>query len=72
MLVPKVLPACLQVRGMLAELGYEKLDDIVGRTELLQSRNIKLQKTQLLDLSYLLQVCSIVVGRILIIWFQVG
>ncbi|KAI4300880.1 hypothetical protein L6164_034207 [Bauhinia variegata] len=43
-----------EVRGMLAPLGYEKLDDIIGRTELLQPRDISLVKTQHLDLSYIL------------------
>ncbi|KAL4203660.1 hypothetical protein AMTRI_Chr01g105030 [Amborella trichopoda] len=43
-----------EVRGMLAQLGYEKLDDIIGRTDLLRPRNISLMKTQHLDLSYIL------------------
>ncbi|KAL2534964.1 Ferredoxin-dependent glutamate synthase 1 [Abeliophyllum distichum] len=43
-----------EVRGMLAQLGYEKLDDIIGRTELLRSRDISLMKTQHLDLGYIL------------------
>ncbi|CAM6047747.1 unnamed protein product [Sphagnum compactum] len=43
-----------EVRGLLAELGYEKLDDVIGRTEILKARNIQLAKTQLLDLSYLM------------------
>lgn len=43
-----------EVRGMLAQLGYEKLDDIIGRTDLLRPRDISLMKTQHLDLSYLL------------------
>ncbi|KAL2464593.1 Ferredoxin-dependent glutamate synthase 1 [Forsythia ovata] len=43
-----------EVRGMLAQLGYEKLDDIIGHTELLRSRDISLMKTQHLDLSYIL------------------
>ncbi|KAJ4845666.1 Ferredoxin-dependent glutamate synthase 1, chloroplastic/mitochondrial [Turnera subulata] len=43
-----------EVRGMLAQLGYEKLDDIIGRTELLRPRDISLVKTQHLDLSYIL------------------
>jgi glutamate synthase (ferredoxin) len=41
----------------LAQLGYEKLDDIIGRTELLRPRDISLVKTQHLDLSYILSVC---------------
>ncbi|XP_031396652.1 ferredoxin-dependent glutamate synthase, chloroplastic [Punica granatum] len=43
-----------EVRGMLAQLGYEKLDDVIGRTDLLKPRDISLVKTQHLDLSYLL------------------
>ncbi|EFH47336.1 ferredoxin-dependent glutamate synthase 1 [Arabidopsis lyrata subsp. lyrata] len=43
-----------EVRGILAQLGYSKLDDIIGRTELLKPRDISLVKTQHLDLSYLL------------------
>ncbi|XP_038695759.1 ferredoxin-dependent glutamate synthase, chloroplastic-like isoform X1 [Tripterygium wilfordii] len=43
-----------EVRGMLAQLGYEKLDDIIGRTDLLRPRDISLVKTQHLDLSYIL------------------
>lgn len=43
-----------EVRGILAQLGYEKLDDIIGRTELLRRRNISIMKTQHLDLSFIL------------------
>ncbi|KAK6124663.1 hypothetical protein DH2020_041595 [Rehmannia glutinosa] len=43
-----------EVRGMLAQLGYEKLDDVIGHTELLKPRDISLMKTQHLDLSYIL------------------
>ncbi|KAK1295204.1 hypothetical protein QJS10_CPA16g01043 [Acorus calamus] len=43
-----------EVRGILANLGYEKLDDIIGRTDLLRPRHISLMKTQQLDLSYIL------------------
>ncbi|GLT95821.1 hypothetical protein SLE2022_134830 [Rubroshorea leprosula] len=43
-----------EVRGILAQLGYEKLDDVIGRTELLRPRDISLVKTQHLDLSYIL------------------
>lgn len=42
---------------MMAQLGYEKLDDIIGRTDLLRPRDISLMKTQHLDLSYILSVC---------------
>ncbi|KAL0339756.1 UNVERIFIED_CONTAM: Ferredoxin-dependent glutamate synthase, chloroplastic [Sesamum radiatum] len=45
-----------QVRGMLAQLGYEKLDDVIGHTELLKRRDISLVKTQHLDLSYILSI----------------
>ncbi|KAL7097751.1 hypothetical protein ACP275_10G162700 [Erythranthe tilingii] len=43
-----------EVRGMLAQLGYEKLDDVIGHTELLKPRDVSLMKTQHLDLSYIL------------------
>ncbi|XP_042944437.1 ferredoxin-dependent glutamate synthase 1, chloroplastic/mitochondrial-like isoform X2 [Carya illinoinensis] len=43
-----------EVRGMLAQLGYEKLDDIIGRTDILRPRDISLMKTQHLDLNYIL------------------
>ncbi|KAJ4979425.1 hypothetical protein NE237_010205 [Protea cynaroides] len=43
-----------EVRGILARLGYEKMDDIIGRTDLLKPRNISVMKTQQLDLSYIL------------------
>ncbi|KAG6520459.1 hypothetical protein ZIOFF_017515 [Zingiber officinale] len=43
-----------EVRGVLAQLGYEKLDDIIGRTDLLRPRHISLTKTQHLDPSYFL------------------
>eukprot|EP00252_Welwitschia_mirabilis_P016848 TRINITY_DN3745_c0_g1_i1.p1 TRINITY_DN3745_c0_g1~~TRINITY_DN3745_c0_g1_i1.p1 ORF type:complete len:1624 (+),score=368.74 TRINITY_DN3745_c0_g1_i1:479-5350(+) len=43
-----------EVRSILAHLGYEKLDDIIGRTDLLKPRHISLMKTQQLDLSYIL------------------
>ncbi|WOL04062.1 ferredoxin-dependent glutamate synthase, chloroplastic [Canna indica] len=43
-----------EVRGVLARLGYEKLDDIIGRTELLKPRHVSLTKTQHLDLNYIL------------------
>ena len=43
-----------EVRGILAQLGYEKLDDVIGRTDLFQPRDISLAKTQHLDLNYIL------------------
>lgn len=41
---------------MLAQLGYEKLDDVIGHTDLLRPRDISLLKTQHIDLSYILSV----------------
>ncbi|KAJ6801873.1 ferredoxin-dependent glutamate synthase, chloroplastic-like [Iris pallida] len=43
-----------EVRGVMAQLGYEKMDDIIGRTDLLRARHISLLKTQHLTLSYIL------------------
>ncbi|OAY67109.1 Ferredoxin-dependent glutamate synthase, chloroplastic [Ananas comosus] len=43
-----------EVRAILAKLGYEKLDDIIGRTDLLRSKDIPMMKTQHLDLSYIM------------------
>nr|UJI64967.1 chloroplast ferredoxin-dependent glutamate synthase [Spirodela polyrhiza] len=43
-----------EVRGILAQLGYEKMDDVIGRTDLLRPRHVSLMKTQQIDLSYLL------------------
>lgn len=43
-----------EVRGILSQLGYETLDDIIGRTDLLRPKHISLMKTQHLDLSYIL------------------
>ncbi|KAM0822686.1 hypothetical protein ACQ4PT_071347 [Festuca glaucescens] len=43
-----------EVRATLAQLGYEKLDDIIGHTDLLKPKNISLVKTQHIDLGYLL------------------
>lgn len=53
-LVNYFLYAAEEVRGVLAQLGYEKLDDIIGHTELLKPRDISLVKTQHLDLGYIL------------------
>eukprot|EP00850_Spirogloea_muscicola_P015685 SM000122S25792 [mRNA] locus=s122:403536:415500:+ [translate_table: standard] len=44
-----------EVREVLASLGYESLDDMVGRVDLLKPRGQPLAKTKSLDLSYLLQ-----------------
>ncbi|XP_028112465.1 disease resistance protein At4g27190-like isoform X4 [Camellia sinensis] len=46
-----------EVWGILAQLGYEKLGDIIGRTDLLGPLDVTLMKTQHLDLSYILGVC---------------
>ena len=46
----------VQVRGILAQLGFQKLDDVIGRTDILRPRDISLVKTQHLDLSYILSV----------------
>ncbi|GMH20196.1 hypothetical protein Nepgr_022037 [Nepenthes gracilis] len=43
-----------EVRGLMAQLGYEKLDDVIGRTDLLRPKDISLMKTQHLDLGYIL------------------
>lgn len=51
-----ILVYILQVRGILAKLGYEKLDDIIGRSDLLKPRDVSLVKTQHLNLSYVLSV----------------
>ncbi|XP_042475281.1 ferredoxin-dependent glutamate synthase 1, chloroplastic/mitochondrial-like [Macadamia integrifolia] len=48
-----------EVRGMLARLGYEKMDDIIGQTGLLKQRNVSLMKTQQLDLSYILSCVGV-------------
>ncbi|KAG0546153.1 hypothetical protein BDA96_02G423300 [Sorghum bicolor] len=43
-----------EVRATLAQLGYEKLDDVIGRTDLLKPKHVSLVKTQHIDLGYLL------------------
>lgn len=43
-----------EVRGILAQLGYEKLDDVIGHTELLRARDVSLLKTRHLDLGVIL------------------
>jgi len=43
-----------EVRQLLSVLGVASLEDLIGRTELLQPRSISLAKTQSLDLSCLL------------------
>ncbi|MCX8029494.1 MAG: glutamate synthase large subunit [Brevinematales bacterium] len=45
-----------EVREILAQMGYKKLDDIIGRTDLLKPKSeVYLPKTTNIDLSYLLQ-----------------
>lgn len=45
-----------EVRVTLAELGFEKLDDVIGHTDLLRPRSsVHLAKTQSLDLTYLIK-----------------
>jgi glutamate synthase (ferredoxin) len=44
------------VRGILAQLGYEKLDDVIGRVDLLKPRSISVLKTTHIDLSSILSV----------------
>uniref|UniRef100_A0A0E0EFJ4 Ferredoxin-dependent glutamate synthase, chloroplastic n=1 Tax=Oryza meridionalis TaxID=40149 RepID=A0A0E0EFJ4_9ORYZ len=45
-----------EVRATLAQLGFEKLDDIIGRTDLLKAKHVSLAKTQHIDLKYLLSI----------------
>jgi len=42
-----------EVRSLLARLGYRSLKDIIGRADLLKEREVKITKTQSLDLSCL-------------------
>ncbi len=44
-----------EVRQLLSVLGVARLEDLIGRTELLQPRAVQLVKTQALDLSCLLE-----------------
>ncbi len=43
-----------EVRQLMSVLGVARLEDLIGRTDLLQSRNVELAKAQSLDLSCLL------------------
>ena len=43
-----------EVRQLLSVLGVARLEDLIGRSELLQARSVKLAKTQALDLSCLI------------------
>ncbi|ABX09566.1 Ferredoxin-dependent glutamate synthase, Fd-GOGAT [Prochlorococcus marinus str. MIT 9211] len=44
-----------EVRHILSNLGVARLEDLIGKTELLEPRNLKLPKTNKLDLSSLLK-----------------
>ncbi|KAH0460328.1 hypothetical protein IEQ34_010991 [Dendrobium chrysotoxum] len=43
-----------EVRGIMVQLGYENMDYIIGRTELLRQRQVPLKKTLHIVLSYIL------------------
>jgi hypothetical protein len=43
----------VQVRKLLAELGFRSLDELVGRTDLLAPREVALTKTKGLDLTFI-------------------
>ncbi|HJN35697.1 MAG TPA: glutamate synthase-related protein, partial [Prochlorococcaceae cyanobacterium Fu_MAG_50] len=47
-----------EVRQLLSLLGVSRLEDLIGRTDLLQARNVSLAKTRSLDLSTLLEPAS--------------
>ncbi|GAB2214894.1 hypothetical protein Droror1_Dr00019261 [Drosera rotundifolia] len=61
-----------KVRGLLAQQGYEKLDDVIGRTDLLKPKDISVMKTQHLDLSYVLSLGQWKLWRGLHPWFCAG
>jgi glutamate synthase domain-containing protein 2/glutamate synthase domain-containing protein 1/glutamate synthase domain-containing protein 3 len=44
-----------QVRMILAEMGFRKLDDIIGRVDLLEPKTVKLPKESNMDLSFILR-----------------
>ncbi len=44
-----------EVRQIMSILGIEKMDDLIGRTDLLEARNVNLTKTKQVDLSCLLE-----------------
>jgi len=44
-----------EVRQIMSTLGFSRLEDLIGRTDILQSRNLNLAKTKKLDLSSLLE-----------------
>ncbi len=43
-----------EVRQIMSELGFSNLEEIIGRIDLLQSRNLEIPKTKSIDLSSLL------------------
>ena len=48
-----------QVRMILAEMGFKRLDDIVGRVELLEQKDVELAKVNKLDLSTILATADL-------------
>jgi glutamate synthase (ferredoxin) len=52
-----------EVRQLLSVLGVARLEDLIGRTELLQPRAVKLAKTQALDLSCLIDPIAAAADR---------
>ncbi len=44
-----------EVRQIMSTLGFSRLEDLIGKVEILQSRNLNLAKTKMLDLSSLLE-----------------
>lgn len=44
-----------EVRQLISLLGFKRLEDLIGRTDLLQPRNVELAKTRFIDLSALLE-----------------
>ena len=52
-----------EVRQLLSVLGVARLEDLIGRSELLQPRQVTLAKTQALDLSCLLEPIAAAADR---------
>lgn len=48
----------MEVRSTLAELGYKSMDEIIGRSDLLEQSDKALSKTSALDLGFLVGVCT--------------
>jgi glutamate synthase (ferredoxin) len=53
-----------EVRQLLSVLGVARLEDLIGRTELLKARSVQLAKTQALDLSCLLDPIPAAADRV--------